>query len=277
MQQWARDQADRLTVLVGDCLPGEQLTEDELVGCCWDDAGVVFAVDDGSAAVAAVTRGDVGFIRLLAVAPHVRRLGHGRDLVAAAEAWARDAGCRTMVPGPSAPFYLWPGVDVQWTAALALFEAAGYQPSGAELNMSCPTSYRTEPPAGVVIDRVIEDADAAAAAEFCAAAFPHWVPELERGIEHAACLLARVGDTGEVAGFCCHSVNRAGWVGPMATDPRRQGQGIGAALLAAACKDLRAAGHADAEIAWVGPVGFYAKTAGATVSRVFRTLVKPLA
>jgi GNAT superfamily N-acetyltransferase len=262
---------------VADCLPGEQLTEDELVGCCWDDAGAVLAVDDGSAAVAAVTRGDVGFIRLLAVAPHVRRLGHGRSLVTAAEDWARDAGCRTMVPGPSAPFYLWPGVDVQWTAALALFEAAGYRPSGAELNMSCPTSYRAEPPAGVVIERVIEDGDATAAAEFCAAVFPHWVAELERAIEHAACLLARVGEAGEVAGFCCHSVNRAGWVGPMATDPRRQGQGIGAALLSVACRDLRAAGHADAEIAWVGPVGFYANTAGATVSRVFRTLVKPLA
>jgi hypothetical protein len=52
---------------------------------------------------------------------------------------------------------------------------------------------------------------------------------------------------------------------------------VGAALLSAACRDLRAAGHADAEIAWVGPVGFYAKAAGATVSRVFRTLVKPLA
>ena len=29
MQEWARDQADRLTKLVGDCFPGEQLTEDD--------------------------------------------------------------------------------------------------------------------------------------------------------------------------------------------------------------------------------------------------------
>ena len=38
-----------------------------------------------------------------------------------------------------------------------------------------------------------------------------------------------------------------------------------------------AAGHPDAEIAWVGPVGFYAKAAGASVSRTFRTLRRPLA
>jgi hypothetical protein len=35
------------------------------------------------------------------------------------------------------------------------------------------------------------------------------------------------------------------------------------------------AGHRDAEIAWVGPVAFYAKAAGAAVSRVFRTAFKP--
>jgi GNAT superfamily N-acetyltransferase len=262
---------------MADCLPTEHLTEDELVAGCWDDPGVVLALDDGSAAAAAVARGSTGFIRLLAVAPHVRRLGHGRALVDTAETWARERGCTTMVPGPSAPFYLWPGVDVRWTPALALFEAAGYAPVGAEINMSCPTSFRAEPPAGVRVDRVLEDDDATAAIAFCRRAFPHWVAELERGIEHAACLLARDDATGDVVGFCCHSVNRAGWVGPMATDPQRQGKGVGSALLAAACRDLRAAGHADAEIAWVGPVGFYAKTAGATVSRVFRTLVKQLA
>ena len=277
MQEWARDQAGRLTALVDDCLPGEHLSEDELVACCWDDPGVVVALDDGSGAVAAVARGDTAFLRLLTVAPHARRLGHGRALVTAAEDWARAAGCGTLLPGPSAPFYLWPGVDVRWTPALALFESAGYRVVGADLNMSCPTSFRADPPAGVGVDRVIEDADADAVLAFCADAFPHWVAELARGIEHAACLVATDTATGDVAGFCCHSVNRAGWVGPMATDPNRRGQGVGAALLSAACRDLRAAGHADAEIAWVGPVGFYAKAAGATVSRVFRTLVKQLA
>jgi hypothetical protein len=35
------------------------------------------------------------------------------------------------------------------------------------------------------------------------------------------------------------------------------------------CASLAAEGHAEADIAWVGPIGFYAK-AGAVVSRVFR-------
>jgi GNAT superfamily N-acetyltransferase len=281
VQEWARDRAGDLAALAEECFPAEALTEDELVGCCWDDPdpGVVLALGDGAVGVACVVaRGTTAFLKLLAVSPHARRLGHGRALLAAAESWAASAGCTSVVPGPSAPFYLWPGVDVRWTPALVLFEAAGYRPVGAELNMSCPTSYRSPPPDGVVVERVIQDADAAAVVAFCAAHFPHWVAEVERGIEHAACLAARdTSAAGAVVGFCCHSVNRAGWIGPMATDPACRGRGVGRALLGAACADLRAAGHADAEIAWVGPVGFYARTAGASASRVFRTLLKPLA
>jgi hypothetical protein len=60
----------------------------------------------------------------------------------------------------------------------------------------------------------------------------------------------------------------------MATTPGRQHGGVGSALLSELCRDLMVAGHADAEICWVGPVGFYAKAAGASVSRVFRDLGK---
>ena len=52
----------------------------------------------------------------------------------------------------------------------------------------------------------------------------------------------------------------------MATDPVRQRSGVGRALLGAVCAcPLAAAGHTEADIAWVGPIGFYAK-AGAAVS-----------
>jgi hypothetical protein len=47
-------------------------------------------------------------------------------------------------------------------------------------------------------------------------------------------------------------------------------------LLGAVCRDLQLAEFDRAEIAWVGPVGFYAKTAGAEVSRTFRTFSRRL-
>ena len=61
----------------------------------------------------------------------------------------------------------------------------------------------------------------------------------------------------------------------MGTDPTRQHGGVGAALLGQLCRDLQAAEFSSAEIAWVGPVSFYAKAAGAKVSRVFRSLMLP--
>jgi len=83
----------------------------------------------------------------------------------------------------------------------------------------------------------------------------------------APCYAARGG--GGTIGFACHSVNRTGWIGPMATDPGRQHAGVGRSLLGEVCASLSDAGHTEADIAWVGPIGFYAK-AGAVVSRVFR-------
>jgi len=71
-----------------------------------------------------------------------------------------------------------------------------------------------------------------------------------------------------------HSVNRAGWFGPTGVDPDRQRRGVGGPLLAACLQDLQVAGFERCEISWIGPVGFYAKAAGAVVSRVFQLVGK---
>ena len=105
-----------------------------------------------------------------------------------------------------------------------------------------------------------------------------WEAEMLRAIEQGCCHVA-IADADPpdtpALGFACHSVNRAGWIGPMGTDPTRQHGGVGSALLGQLCRDLQAAEFSHAEIAWVGPVSFYAKAAGARVSRVFRSLMLP--
>ena len=276
MEQWGSGRADDLARLVADAMPAEGLTADELLACCWEDPGIVVAAPEGDGAVAAVVRGSTGWIKLLAVRPGARRRGLGRALLTAAEEWATGEGAGAMRWGDCAPFYLWPGIDVRASAALCLAEVAGYEHEGANLNLSCATKFRMPPPEGVVVRRVLDEDDAAAVHALCGTHWPWWEDELRRGIEHGCCLGA-FADDGSPVGFGCHSVNRAAWVGPMATDPGRQHGGVGSALLGEVCKDLMVAGHADAEIAWVGPVSFYVRSAGAAVSRVFRTAVKPLA
>ena len=121
--------------------------------------------------------------------------------------------------------------------------------------------------------RALEEATASSAQALIAEHWPQWSAEVGRAVEQGTCLVAMADD--RAVGVACHSVNRPGWLGPMATDPARQRAGVGAGLVSAVCEDLMVAGHERAEIAWVGPVRFYAKL-GATVSRVFRTYAKAL-
>jgi len=290
VDEWARDRSDDLAVLVDAALPHEGLSPDELLACCWDDPGVVLGLPGGGGAVAAVVRRagshHIGQLKLLVVDPGQRRLGHGRALLAAAEAWAVTQGATEMQMAGAAPFYLWPGVDLQSLAMLCLAETAGYEVTGCELNLSLPTTFRAEPPSGIVVRRVLNETDVAAVETLVGAYWPWWLDETRRGIEHGTCHAAfadpdaaRADDepaAGPAAlGFACHSVNRAGWIGPLGTAPASRDRGLGHALLGQLCRDLTIADFVDAEVAWIGPVGFYAK-AGAAVSHVYRTYARPL-
>ena len=276
MQEWGPERADDLAGLCLAAMASETLSADELLACCWDDPGVVVVTDDGMGAAAAVVRrwGDhtVGYLKLVAVHPGARRAGLGRALLAAAEDWAWHQGASEFQLGGSAPFYLWPGVDVRALGMLCLAEAAGYEPTGVALNMSVPTTFRPAAPDRLEVRRVLDDAEVAAIEALVELVWPEWLTETRRAIEQGTCLAAFDVD-GVATGFACHSVNRAAWFGPTGTHPDHRHQGTGLALLGAVAKDLMVAGYADTEICWIGPVGFYA-AAGGAVSRTFRTLRK---
>jgi len=254
-----------LAALVHTALPAERLAATELEVCCYGPDSDVIGTAEAAAAFTVKQFDDfaIAWLLLVAVHPYRRRQGRARSLLAEVAQRARQRGARELHLGNCAPRYVWPGVDFRFTDALALFEAERFEPYGAECNMTLPTGFRAPPPAGVVIER--EEGDGAV--ELARRRFPHWVDETTRAVEGGTSFAARA--QGETLGFACHSVNRRGWVGPMATDPRRQRAGVGRALLGALCADLEVRGHGDAEIAWVGPVAFYAKC-GAHVSRVFR-------
>jgi predicted N-acetyltransferase YhbS len=278
-EPWSADKVDDLVALCDTAMSGEHLTADELAACCFDDPGVVLGTPDADAAIALCTRelGDrtVAFVKLLAVVPAAQRTGLGRSLLATAVDWARAADARALAIGGSAPFYLWPGIDVRMTAMLALAESAHFTPGAVALNMSAPTTFRAPGPDGMELRRALGDDDEAATIALCCAHWPHWEAELRRGLEQGSCLVA-ASSSGEVTGFACHSVNRAGWVGPIATDPAHQHKGIAAGLMSEVCRDLAVAGHVEAEISWVGPIGFYSKAMGASVSRTCVTYQRSL-
>lgn len=284
MQEWGREHQARVAALLGvDAFADEGLEADDVSACLWEDPdrSVVLGDGAGNGVVAGVLRrhrsGLAAHLQAMAVGSAHRRHGLGSALLDAFEGWAADGGASTVVVGAGAPFYLWPGVDFSWTPALAFFEAHRFTEHRPTFNMRFPDSYRAHAPAGVEVGGVGDPTGerARAVVRWCAGHHPHWSAELDRAIARGTAFAAWAG--GLPLGFACHSVNRRGWVGPMATDPARRSAGVGSALLAALAADLRPLGLGMIEVAWVGPLSFYAKAAGARVSRVFRSLSRPIA
>jgi len=258
--------AAELAVLVHAALPDEGLSAADLETCCFGPDTEILGERSAAAVLKVARIADIAMAWLLLVAVHPDRQRHrrARALLDAGVHLARERGAVELHLGNAFPRYVWPGVDFRFTAALALFESAGFEPNGAECNMAIATEFRADPAPGVTIEREI----GGAAVELARRQYPHWMDETERAVERGTCFAARAD--GETVGLACHSVNRAGWIGPMATDPDRQHRGTGRALLSAVCSDLEGQDRAEADIAWVGPIGFYAKR-GARVGRVFRT------
>jgi GNAT superfamily N-acetyltransferase len=256
---------DALAALCRAALPHEHLTEAELEWACFGGGARVVGDERGCAAYVVHDFGGYrgAWLLLVVVAPAEQGRGRGKELVAEVVERARAAGARDLHLANAVPRYLWPGVDLMNTRASAFVEGLGFDEGLLGINMAIPAGFRRAPAPGVVV----EHETSGDAVTFCAREYPHWVPELSRAVELGTAFAARAD--GATVGFCCHSVNRAGWIGPMATDPRLRHGGVGSATLAAVCADLERGGRDTGEIAWVSNLRFYAKC-GATVSRVFR-------
>jgi GNAT superfamily N-acetyltransferase len=256
---------EALAALCAAAMPGERLTAAELAHLCFGPGDEVIG-DEVAAAVLQVQELDrrcAAWLTLIAVAPHAQGRGIGKQLVGAVASRARAHGAVELLLASAVPRYVWPGVDLANTRAGMLLESCGFSRDTVGINMTIDTGLRREPPPGVAIERETGPG----AHHLAAAAYPHWVPELDRSVSLGTAFAAR-DENGDTIGFGCHSVNRAGWIGPMATDPASRHRGVGSALLAAVCGDLARRGHARAEIAWVSNLRFYGKC-GADVSRVF--------
>ncbi|WP_328851460.1 GNAT family N-acetyltransferase [Micromonospora globbae] len=224
----------------------------------------------------------LGHVDLVAVAPEHRRRGAGRALLTAAERRLAGLGAAEVLLAGNPPYYAWPGIDVRYTPAVCAALALGYRQDRTAWNMTADLSYDDSPALrsteagerrlaeqGVTVRRA-EPADLPALAAFARTTFGGaWDAELagSLGRSGAGCHLAE--RDGEVLGFAAYGSSRPGWFGPMGTAPAAEGTGIGGVLLRRCLRDQRAAGHRSAQIGWVGPVPFYARSAGARIERVF--------
>ncbi|MEV0728814.1 GNAT family N-acetyltransferase [Polymorphospora sp. NPDC050346] len=232
----------------------------------------------------------VGHVDLIAVHPADRRRGIGRTLLSRVEGALAGLGAGEVLLAGNPPYYAWPGIDVRYTPAICAAMALGYEQDRTAWNMTADLSYDGSPalrdtgPAearlaerGIRVRRATED-DVPALVAFARATFGgSWGGELAHSVDRpdGGCHLA-VRDSGELLGFAAYGSSRPSWFGPMGTAPDTQGLGIGGVLLRRCLRDQRAAGHDRVQIGWVGPVPFYAGSAGAWIERVFFLFRKQL-
>jgi mycothiol synthase len=277
------------TVLIHDDEPGE--IADLLVGGSAADRSAV-AAHDGAQLVGVAAGGlrrrangtMSGHLDLVAVHPSHQRMGVGRGLVGHVESWVVGRGAAELWFGNDAPTYAWPGVDHEYRAAHALAAALGGAPTREAINQTVDLTVadletdgaeRRLAAAGVRVER-LDRADLAGVLQWVDSFGGVWSGELRQAVAHdpVGCHVARRGSAW--VGFACHGANRRGWFGPMGTAESERGQGVGAVLLRRCLADQRAAGLTSAQIAWVGPVDFYARTVGAVVERRFTLYRKDL-
>jgi mycothiol synthase len=234
-----------------------------------------------------------GYVDLLAVAPHARLRGTGRQLLATAEDRLAALGATGIVLGGNPPVHLWPGVDARYTAMTCLAERAGYRRLAEAVDMAVDLDSaeldtgpdeRRLTAAGVAVRQASHAESSAIVAWLRDGPWGRstWPDEAAAALAHdpAGCHVASrdepgqpgragAGDAAGYLGFACHGAVRHGWFGPMGTLDAARRSGIGSVLLKRCLADMRAAGLRTARIGWVGPVRFYAAAVGARVERVY--------
>jgi mycothiol synthase len=224
-----------------------------------------------------------GYLDGLAVEDSVRRRGVGTALLNAIEARLTRAGAEHFAMGRNSWFYAWPGVDLGYTAALCFAERHGYRRVSVVQNMDVSLDRWVPGRADEVLDRhgrkaILrrgEPTDWPALETFVREQFTEvWSHEARLALHRETPTIFIAIRDERVTGFACYGVYRPDWFGPLAVDPQSRGEGLGEALLLLCLDDLAAAGVAVAQIGWIGPMSFYAKTVDARCGRVFAVLEK---
>jgi ribosomal protein S18 acetylase RimI-like enzyme len=218
----------------------------------------------------------VGYLDGLAVRPAVRRRGAASALIAKACARLAAQGSRLVKTGGNNWYYAWPGIDLDYTAAVRLVEHLGFHRESLAHNMDVDL-------AGWVPHRCQSVRRGTAADLPAVGALVHkhfdpvWEHEMRRALSRTTPTAFVAEHAGRIVGFAGYDVYRPDLFGPLGTDPADRGRGVGRALLRACLDDMAAAGLAVAQVSWVGPADFYAKAVDARIGRTFAVFTKALA
>ena len=286
------------------CLSKDPITEERfwqlfLLDCNFDASGALVAEADGEpvgflhAIVRKYPVGSLGldptrgWITAFFVDPAYRRRGMGTALLEAGLDFLRSKGRTEVWCNGYAPYYVFPGIDEEYTGALSFVEAKGF----AKLSSPVAMGMRLE---GVRMPdkvreryaelrqegyevRMFRREDTLPLLEFAEKHFAHWAPSVLDGLQHGNLEIVVATQHGEVVGFTQweNSYNdppkgAQGRFGPFGVRSDLQSKGIGAVIFYTLIERVAGNGARYLWFGWAGGrnLGFYQR-AGCTVTRQF--------
>lgn len=235
-----------------------------------------------------------GWITVFLVDSAWRRQGIGTALLEAGLSFLKSKGRTQVSCNGYAPYYIFPGVDVDYEAALAFLQAHGFTVASEPVAMGMalegvrmPDTVRERQAAlaaeGYAV-RLFERRDTLPLLAFVEAQFPYWQPSVLEGLQRGNFEIVVAEKAGEIVGFTQwqnpHNdppSGAAGRFGPFGVHPELRGHGLGAALFYTLVERAAGSGGRYLWFGWAGGrnLSFYER-AGCRVTRRFRILVRAL-
>jgi GNAT superfamily N-acetyltransferase len=230
--------------------------------------------------------GKIGYVKLLCVDSNFRRRGIARELYNHIENSFLENDVKLVRVYESYPNYYMPGVDPFYTEAVAFFERLGFTKFNDTSNLIVDLSANTFSPDDEVSKLKSEGiicyrpslSEKEEVLNWVEKSFYGWIPEVTKSFENNPVSLFCAKMKDEVLAFSAYEVNNigTGWFGPMGTDDKLRGKGVGGVLLIMCLSEMKNLGFTKAIIPWVGPIPFYMHYANAKVQRVFWRYEKKL-
>ena len=232
-----------------------------------------------------VVRGAHSWVKLFGVEQGRRREGIATLLFSRIEQTFAEAGARRIHIGNAVPLYLMPGVDPRYTEAFCFLQSRGYHRNSDAVNMLVDLNKeefdtngderRLEREHGVIVRRVRPAERDAFSAWMRDTWSEGWQEEALLSLERDPATTFVASRDGGFVGFVTYDVELFHHsLGPMGVLPEMRGQRLGAVLARRCLRAMKERGDSACEIAWVGPVAFYARVAKARISTMFYHFTK---
>ena len=227
-----------------------------------------------------VLRGNEGALKLFAVDKQHRRSGLGSMMLEEIETLFRSAGAERVRILNCSPCYFTPGLDPRYTEAFCFLQSHGYTAERYVHNMEVgltgnefETAHLESKLAkqGFEIRR-LEHEDEQTFYEWMLGTWSqNWTTEACNSLKNAPVTTFIALDSRDnIRGFATYDVTLfRGGFGPTGVEESLRGLGIGKVLFLRCLRDMKTRGYPRCEIAWVGPISFYAHTADARICATF--------